>query len=83
MRHKKKLYKKQIKVLDKEITEIVKNPEIGLEKKGTLKGVRVHKFNILKQLYLIAYEPGKDILNLIMIGRHENYYKNLDKYHKE
>ncbi len=83
MRHKKKLYKKQIKVLDKEITEIVKNPEIGPEKKGTLKGVRVHKFNIQKQLYLIAYEPGKDILNLIMIGRHENYYKNLDKYHKE
>ncbi len=83
MRQKKKLYKKQIKELDKEITAIAKNPEIGREKKGTLKGVRVHKFNIQKQLYLIAYESGADILKLIMIGRHENYYKNLDKHHKE
>ena len=77
------MYKKQIKVLDKEIKEIVKNPEIDQEKNDTLKGVRVYKFHVQKQLYLIAYELGADVLKLIMSGSHENYYKNLDKYHKE
>jgi hypothetical protein len=70
-------------VLDLEIKKIADNPEIGQEKRGGLKGVRVHKFYISKQLILLAYESEADILNLIMIGSHENYYKNLNKYYKE
>ena len=77
------MYKKQIKILDEEIRKIVKNPEIGQEKRGALKGVRVHKFHIEKQLFLLAYELEADILQLIMIGSHENYYRNLTKYHCE
>ncbi len=77
------MYKKQVKVLDEEIKKIVKNPEIGQDKSGTLKGVRVYKFHIQKQLFLVAYESGVDVLKLIIIGSRENYYKNLDKYYKE
>jgi mRNA interferase RelE/StbE len=80
-KQKKKLHKSQIKLLDKEIKKIVKNPEIGQEKKGTLKGIRVHKFHIEKQFFLLAYELNNDILNLIMIGIHENYYRDLTKYY--
>jgi hypothetical protein len=70
-------------MLDKEIKKIATNPEIGQEKKGTLKNIRVHKFHIEKQLFLLAYELENDILNLIMIGSHENYYRDLSKYYSE
>ena len=63
------MHKEQIKVLDLEIKKIADNPEIGQEKRGGLKGVRVHKFYISKQLFLLAYEYEADILNLIMIIR--------------
>ncbi|MBM3706945.1 MAG: type II toxin-antitoxin system RelE/ParE family toxin [Actinobacteria bacterium] len=82
-RQKKRLYKSQIIILDKEIKKIAANPEIAQEKKGTLKGVRVHKFPIAKQLFLLAYEFENDVINLIMIGSHENYYRDLTKYYKE
>jgi hypothetical protein len=77
------LYKKQIKILDEEIRKIAQNTEIGQEKRGALKGIRVHKFHIEKQLFLLAYEYGTDVLNLIIVGSHENYYRNLTKYYKE
>ncbi|MBC8390571.1 MAG: type II toxin-antitoxin system RelE/ParE family toxin [Actinobacteria bacterium] len=82
-KQKKKLYKKQIKILDEEIRKIIKNQEIGQEKRGALKGVRVHKFHIEKQIFLLAYECEADVLNLIMVGSHENYYRNLTKYYNE
>ena len=69
-------------MLDEEIRKIVENPEIGQKKRGALKGVRVHKFHIQKQLFLLAYELEADILQLIMIGSHENYYRNLTEYHR-
>jgi len=80
---KKKLYNKQIKILDEEIKKIADNPKIGQEKKGSLKGVRVYKFHIEKQLFLLAYEVEVDVLKLIMVGSHENYYRDLTRYHNE
>ncbi|MDD5660083.1 MAG: type II toxin-antitoxin system RelE/ParE family toxin [Actinomycetota bacterium] len=82
-KQKKKPYKKQIQVLDEEIQKIIKNPEIGQEKKGDLQGIRVHKFHIEKQLFLLAYELETGTLKLIMIGGHENYYRSLAKHHSE
>ena len=79
-RQKKKLHKNQIKLLDIEIRKIINNPSIGQEKKGNLKGVMVYKFHINKQLFLLAYEMSNGILNLIMIGSHENYYRELRYY---
>ena len=61
----------------------MENPKIGQEKKGTLKGIRLYKFHIEKQLFLLAYELEADVLNLIMVGSNENYYRDLAKYHNE
>ena len=83
MKQKKRLHKHQIKALDREIKKITINPGIGHGKKGILKNVKVYKFHIGKQLFLLAYEFENDVLNLIMIGSHENYYRDLAKYHME
>ena len=39
--------------------------------------------SIEKQLFLLAYELEEDILKLIIVGSHENYYRNLTRYHNE
>ena len=53
VKRKKKLYKDQIKDLDKAIKEIIKNPEIGTQKKGNLSDVWVYKFKMVKQENLL------------------------------
>ena len=78
----KKFTKAQKKKLDGEIRRIVDNPSIGSEKKGDLRGVFVHKFKIHALQYLLAYRFTKDQLELIMIGPHENYYRDLKSYLK-
>ncbi|MCL5070844.1 MAG: type II toxin-antitoxin system RelE/ParE family toxin [Actinobacteria bacterium] len=70
-------------MLDKEIKKISVNPGIGQEKKGVFRNVRIYKFHIEKQLFLLAYEFENDVLNLIMIGSHENYYRDPAGYHRE
>ena len=68
--------------LDDEIKQIIQNPSIGNEKKGDLRGIFVHKFNLLNQLYLLAYRFSSDSLELIMIGPHQNYYRDLKTHLK-
>ena len=68
--------------LDSEINQIVQNPSIGTEKKGDLRGIFVHKFSFLNQLYLISYRFSSDSLELIMIGPHQNYYRDLKTHLK-
>ena len=78
----KKLKKKEKEVLDKEIRSIIQNPSIGVEKKGDLRGIFVHKFKIKQNLYLLSYRVFDENLELIMIGPHENYYRDLKSYLK-
>ena len=78
----KKFTKPQKKKLDSEIKKIIDNPSIGTEKKGDLRGVYVHKFKIHALQYLLAYRFNKKNLELIMIGPHENYYRDLTNYLK-
>jgi len=78
----KKFNKNKKKILDKEIRKIITEPSIGQEKKGDLRGVYVHKFKIHTVQYLLAYRFAKDTLELIMIGPHENYYRDLKSYLK-
>jgi mRNA interferase RelE/StbE len=66
--------------LDEEIRKILDNPSIGSEKKGDLRGVFVHKLKILTNQYLLAYRFYGENLELIMIGPHENYYRDLKSY---
>jgi len=68
--------------LDEQIKLIVENPSIGTEKKGDLREVYVHKFKIKTIQYLLAYRFDEERLELIMIGPHQNYYRDLKKYLK-
>ncbi|MCP4166703.1 MAG: type II toxin-antitoxin system RelE/ParE family toxin [Chloroflexi bacterium] len=71
------------KVLDQQVKKIAKDPSIGQEKRGELRGVFVHKFKIHATLYLLSYRMAdSDTLELIMIGPHENYYRDLTNYLK-
>ena len=78
----KKFTKPQKKKLDNEIKKIIDSPAIGNEKKGDLRGVFIHKFKIHTLQYLLAYRFNKNNLELIMIGPHENYYRDLKSYLK-
>ena len=72
----KKFRKSQKNKLDAEIRKIVDNPSIGSEKKGDLRGVFVHNFKIHTLQYFLAYRFSKKTLELIMIGPHEDYYRD-------
>lgn len=78
----KKFTKAQKNKLDEEIQKIIENPSIGSAKKGDLRGVFVHKFKIYTLQYLLAYRFKGENLELIMIGPHENYYRDLKSHIK-
>lgn len=78
----KKFSKSQKSQLDKQVRRILEDPVIGTEKKGDLRGIHVHKFKLKTVQYLLAYRVAGDNLELIMIGLHQNYYRDLKKYIK-
>lgn len=78
----KKLPKKQKLDLDEAIKKIVADPTIGQEKKGDLIGVFVYKFKSSTQLLLLAYEWDEESRTLLMIGVHENFYREVKNYKK-
>ena len=69
--------------LDEEIKKIIKDPTVSIEKKGDLKGIFVHKFKVNVSLYLLSYRSVAEGIELITIGLHENYYRNLESYLKK
>lgn len=79
----KKMSKTEKNSLDQEIRKIAENPGIGEEKKGDLRGIFVHKFKLKTAQYLLAYRKISTDLELIMIGPHENYYRDLKQYLKK
>jgi mRNA interferase RelE/StbE len=78
----KKLPKSEKDVLDREIKRIAGDPALGEEKKGDLRGVFIHKFKYQATQYLLAYRIVDEDLELVMIGPHENYYRDLKRYLK-
>ena len=76
----KKLSKKDKQKIDKQIMKIISNPNVGHRQKGDLKNVFVHKFKLNTLQYLLAYRISDNVLELIMLGSHENYYRDLKKY---
>jgi len=79
-KQKKNLKKNQIKDLDKAVQEIVKHPEIGERKIGDLADIWVYKFRMVKQEHLLAYQLDSKKRILIVLGVHENFYRDLKKY---
>lgn len=77
----KRLPPAQRRELDGVIQELMKDPEAGELKRGDLVGVRVYKFRINRQLMLLVYiyEESSATLQLVMLGSHENFYRDLKK----
>jgi mRNA-degrading endonuclease RelE of RelBE toxin-antitoxin system len=75
----KKLYTNQRIIVDETIRTIISNPLIGTEKVGDLADVRVYKFYVINQLFLLAYkyEEIKSTIILLALGTHENFYRDL------
>ena len=75
--------RKQEKIsLDNQIKKIQNNPNIGKRKKGDLCNVYIHKFKVKTTQYLLSYRFIENNVELIMMGPHENYYKDLKTYLK-
>ncbi len=57
----------------------MEEPTIGERKKGDLSFLRVYKFKMVKQLTLLgySYEDGTVTLELIALGPHENFYRDI------
>ncbi len=75
----KKLHHNEKISVDDAIKEIVKDPEIGDEKKGDLAGIFVYKFKIKAKEFLLAYEWNPKERLLMALGVHENFYRDLKK----
>jgi len=79
----KKIHKNRIAHVNDAIRQIQSNPVMGEMKKGDLAGVRVHKFEVNDELWLLAYEVEEDHLLLLALASHENFYRQLKKYLKK
>ncbi len=77
----KKLHKNQKADLDEAIKELMIDPLLGEQKKGDLAFLRVYKFSMVNQLTLLgySYEDGTVILELMALGSHENFYRDIKK----
>jgi mRNA-degrading endonuclease RelE of RelBE toxin-antitoxin system len=73
----KRLHENQLEAVNAAIKKIINNPLDGEAKKGDLAGIRGYKFQVLKQMFLLAYEHDKDTLTLRALRPHENFYRNL------
>lgn len=74
-----KLPKKQLRLVEDEIENIITNPLLGDQKKGDLAYLRVHKFQLNNQLVLLGYSwiDAQLELYLLQLGSHENFYKEI------
>lgn len=75
----KRLHQNQKADVDDAVADIVRDPTIGEAKKGDLAGVFVHKFKCNDQLMLLAYEYDPGTRLLLLLGSHENFYRDLKR----
>lgn len=64
-------------IVEDEIEKIIADPLVGEQKKGDLKHLRIHKFKIKTQEWLLGYNWNNNelIIHLLQLGSHENYYQ--------
>ena len=75
----KKLHTNQKTDLDNAIKALLVEPLLGDQKKGDFSFLRVYKFKMVKQLTLLgySYEDGAIVLELLVLGSHENFYRDI------
>jgi len=76
----KKLHRQQKAALDEAVRSIASQPDAGENKLGDLAGVKVYKFKMGSLLCLLAYRVlDANTLKLLMVGQHENFYRDLKR----
>ncbi|MBV5279836.1 MAG: type II toxin-antitoxin system RelE/ParE family toxin [Actinobacteria bacterium] len=75
----KKLHLQQKQAVNSAVELIVSDPLAGEAKRGDLAGVYVYKFKSQSQLVLLAYEFDPKTRHLLLIGSHENFYRELKR----
>jgi mRNA interferase RelE/StbE len=75
----KKLHKNQKAEVDDAVEVIIQTPELGEPKRGDLSCVYVYKFKSQNQLMLLAYEFDPETRMLLLLGSHENFYRELKR----
>ena len=76
----KKLHAPQKAALDDAVRTVASQPEVGETKVGDLAGVQVYKFRMGNLVCLLAYRVlDENTLKLLMVGPHENYYRDLKR----
>jgi hypothetical protein len=65
--------------VDKAVAAVVADPTLGEAKKGDLAGVLVYKFQCVDRRFLLAYEYDPQTRLLLLVGTHENFYRNLKR----
>ena len=67
--------------IDGRVRGLMEDPLQGEPKAGALKGVRVAMFKVSVQQYLLAYRffPRPNVIELLDVGPHENFYRDLQK----
>ena len=59
---------------------IAAKPELGDAKVGDLEGIFVYKFKLVDKQWLLAYRlVSSKKITLLLIGPHENFYRELKK----
>ena len=68
--------------MDEAVRGIFADPHSGVPKVGALKGVRVVKFKVGPRQLLLAYQfdPKRNLMEVLDVGPHENFYRELQKY---
>ncbi len=73
----KKLHHNQKDAVDNAVEEIILDPTLGILKKGDLQGIYVYKFDCVNQQFLLAYEYDSASRVLLLVGSHENFYRQM------
>jgi mRNA-degrading endonuclease RelE of RelBE toxin-antitoxin system len=77
----KKLHNNLVEGVNAAVDTVATDPNAGVRKKGDLASLRVYKFRILKQLYLLGYTVDDEVqlIYLEAVGPHENFYRDLKR----
>lgn len=79
-----KLPDSQLRQVEDQIELIISEPTIGVQKKGDLSYLWVHKFKVDAQEMLLGYSWVENRLELYLLslGAHENFYQDMKKQRK-
>ena len=75
----KKLHQRQKQDVDAAVNVVIADPLAGEQKRGDLAGVYVYKFKSQTQLMLLAYEFDPKTRHMLLLGSHENFYRELKR----